>query len=108
MSLYGITLSLPDFGTLESNKDIRWKLVQWHVAAWPSVRDFEGNIPRKIRDHWVPVIEKHNVDLVIEAHDHAYKKTVPIRNNSQDDENGIVYMLRTNQLPGMHVPVGYL
>jgi acid phosphatase type 7 len=78
--------------TLEDNKDVRWKLVQWHVAAWPSVRDFDGNIPRKIRDHWVPVIEKHNVDLVIEAHDHAYKKTVPIRNNSQDDENGIVYI----------------
>ncbi|MGF1587151.1 MAG: fibronectin type III domain-containing protein [Bacteroidales bacterium] len=78
--------------TLEANKDVRWKLVQWHVAAWPSVRDFDGGLPRKIREHWIPVIEKHNVDLVIEAHDHAYKKTLPIRNNSQDDENGIVYI----------------
>ncbi len=77
--------------TLEAHQDKRWKLVQWHVAAWPSVRDFDGRIPVKIRENWVPIIEKHNVDLVIEAHDHAYKKTVPIRNNRQDNENGIIY-----------------
>lgn len=78
--------------TLEEYKNSRWKLVQYHVAAWPSVRDFEGEIPKKIREHWIPVLEKHDVDFVIEAHDHAYKKTVPIRNNRQDDENGIVYL----------------
>jgi acid phosphatase type 7 len=77
--------------TLEAHQDKRWKLVQWHVAAWPSVRDFDGRIPVKIRENWVPIIEKHNVDLVIEAHDHAYKRTVPIRNNRQDNENGIIY-----------------
>jgi len=78
--------------TLEAYKDKRWKLVQYHVAAWPSVRDFEGELPSKIREHWIPVLEKHDVDLVIEAHDHAYKKTVPIRNNRQDDQNGIIYI----------------
>lgn len=78
--------------TLQDYKNSRWKLVQYHVAAWPSVRDFEGEIPKKIRSEWIPVLEKHDVDLVIEAHDHAYKKTVPIRNNQQDNENGIVYL----------------
>ncbi len=78
--------------TLEDNSNARWKMVQWHVAAWPSVRDFDGSIPSKIRNHWIPVIEKHGVDIVIEAHDHAYKKTVPIRNGQQDNENGILYL----------------
>jgi acid phosphatase type 7 len=78
--------------TLTAHAQKRWKLVQWHVAAWPSVRDFNGDIPVKIRNHWIPVLEKHNVTLVIEAHDHAYKKTVPIRNNARDDENGIIYI----------------
>jgi acid phosphatase type 7 len=78
--------------TLEAHKDKKWKVVQYHVAAWPSVRDFDGTIPQKIRNHWIPIFEKHNVDLVIEAHDHAYKKTVPIRNNQQDNERGIVYI----------------
>jgi acid phosphatase type 7 len=78
--------------TLTAHEGKRWNLVQWHVAAWPSVRDFNGDIPVKIRNHWIPVLEKHNVNLVIEAHDHAYKKTVPIRNNARDDENGIIYI----------------
>ncbi len=78
--------------TLDTFRDKTWKLVQYHVAAWPSVRDFDGSIPTKIREHWIPVLEKHHVDLVIEAHDHAYKKTVPIRNNQRDDEHGIVYL----------------
>jgi acid phosphatase type 7 len=78
--------------TLLAHKDIRWKVVQYHVAAWPSVRDFDGAIPQKIRNQWIPLFEKHNVDLVIEAHDHAYKKTVPIRNNQQDNERGIIYI----------------
>jgi acid phosphatase type 7 len=78
--------------TLQAHRDTRWKVVQYHVAAWPSVRDFDGAIPQKIRTHWIPLFEKHNVDLVIEAHDHAYKKTVPIRNNQQDNDRGIIYI----------------
>lgn len=78
--------------TLEDYRDTRWKMVQWHVAAWPSVRDFDGETPTRIRENWVPVLEKHDVDIVIEAHDHAYKKTVPIRDNRHDDENGILYL----------------
>lgn len=78
--------------TLSEYKDSKWKMVQYHVAAWPSVRDFDGSIPKKIREHWIPLLERHNVDIVIEAHDHAYKKTVPIRDNRRNDENGIIYL----------------
>ncbi len=77
---------------LAKHQDVIWKLVQYHVAAWPSVRGFDELVPVKIRKHWIPVLEKHDVDFVIEAHDHAYKKTVPIRNNSRDDEKGIIYL----------------
>jgi acid phosphatase type 7 len=78
--------------TLQDNSSTKWKMVQYHVAAWPSVRDFNGAVPQKIRSNWIPVFEKYGVDIVIEAHDHAYKKTVPIRNGKQDDENGIIYL----------------
>jgi len=77
---------------LEKYQDKRWKIVQYHVAAWPSVRGLNDEIPQKIRKYWVPLFEKYNINLVIEAHDHAYKRTVPIRDNQRDDENGIVYI----------------
>jgi acid phosphatase type 7 len=78
--------------TLTYHQNIKWKLVQYHVAAWPSARGFNDPIPVKIRTNWIPVLEKHGVNYVIEAHDHAFKKTVPIRDNRRDDENGIVYL----------------
>jgi acid phosphatase type 7 len=78
--------------TLTAHSNKRWKIVQYHVAAWPSVRNFDGEIPVKIRKHWIPVLEKHNVNLVIEAHDHAFKKTVPIKENRQNDREGIIYI----------------
>jgi acid phosphatase type 7 len=44
-----------------------------------------------VRQHWVPLFEHHNIRLVFESHDHAYKRTHPIRNGVVAD-NGIVYM----------------
>jgi acid phosphatase type 7 len=78
--------------TLTAHQDKSWKIVQYHVAAWPSVRAFDNVVPILIREHWIPILEKHNVNIVVEAHDHAFKKTAPIRNNQRDDENGIVYI----------------
>jgi len=78
--------------TLQRYVDKRWKVVQYHVAAWPSVRDFDSETPAKIRQNWIPLFEKYGVNLVNEAHDHAFKKTVPIRQNKQDDQHGIVYI----------------
>lgn len=77
--------------TLEMHGEVNFKLVQYHVAAWPSVRDFNGERPVAIRDYWVPIFEQHDVDLVIEAHDHAYKRTWPIRQGQRDDERGVIY-----------------
>lgn len=77
--------------TLSAHDHYPWKLVQYHVAGWPSVRDFDGTRPTAVRSHWVPIFEKHDVDLVIEAHDHAYKRTVPIRANQEDPERGVIY-----------------
>ncbi|TVQ16121.1 MAG: metallophosphoesterase family protein [Bacteroidetes bacterium] len=96
--------------TLAKNHDKKWKLVQYHVAAWPSVRNMNDTIPRMIREHWVPLFEKYNVNLVIEAHDHAFKKTVPIRDNQRDDEHGVIYIgdggwgapIRQTKDPAMH------
>jgi hypothetical protein len=40
---------------------------------------------------WVPLFEKHNVDLVCEADGHCIKRTVPIR-NYKFDPTGIIYI----------------
>ncbi len=63
-----------------------------HVPAWPSHRSFDGSISAAIREHWVPLFEHHGIRLVLENHDHTYKRTIPIYREREDKERGIVYL----------------
>ncbi|HEX3159475.1 MAG TPA: metallophosphoesterase family protein [Gemmatimonadaceae bacterium] len=63
----------------------------YHVPAYPSVRSFDGATSRLVREHWVPLFEKHGVRLAFENHDHVYKRTIPLRQGKRDP-NGIVFV----------------
>ncbi len=63
----------------------------YHVAGWPSFRDPELYHPTQVNRHWVPIFENYGLGLVFENHDHTFKRTKPIRNNSVD-EDGVVYI----------------
>lgn len=77
--------------TLQATRpDSRWLLVSYHRPAFSSVRPLQDGASR--RDNWVPLFEKFNVDLVLESHDHALKRTLPIRSAAHDPKNGIVYI----------------
>ena len=51
-----------------------WKFVIFHHPVYPSHpwRDTPA-----LREHWVPIFDKHHVDLVLQGHDHAYLRTYP-------------------------------
>jgi len=63
-----------------------WVLVQYHRPAWPAVKS-----PGSAKQHWVPLFEKHDVDLVCEADGHTIKRTPPIR-DGQADPTGVTYI----------------
>ena len=63
----------------------------YHYPAFPSVRDFFGAVPTRIREHWIPHFERHGVRIAFENHDHAYKRTVPIK-AEREHADGIVYI----------------
>jgi acid phosphatase type 7 len=64
----------------------------YHVPAFPSHRSFEATVQTRVREEWVPLFEAHGVSLAFESHDHAYKRTHPIRGGEIDPDDGIVYM----------------
>ena len=51
----------------------------------------QGRHRRLNRKHWVPLFEKHNVDVVLEHHDHTFKRTHPLK-DGRADENGMLYL----------------
>jgi hypothetical protein len=67
-----------------------------HVPAYPSYRRFEdadgeegtgaGN-----RKHWVPLFQKYRVPVVLEHHDHTFKRTKPLLDGLAND-NGVLYL----------------
>ncbi len=69
-----------------------WKFVLFHHAIYPShpVRDN----PR-IREHWVPIFDRHHVDMVLQGHDHAYLRTPPMKNNQRvsSSADGTTYVV---------------
>ncbi len=68
-----------------------------HVPCYPSFRPAEGIVlglggtGTDQRKHWVPLFEKHNVDLVLEHHDHTFKRTHPLTGGLRD-KYGVLYL----------------
>ena len=82
--------------TLRARKDHPNVIAVNHVPAYPSYRNPEsangkdgtgaGN-----REHWVPLFEKYRVPLVLEHHDHTFKRTKPLLGGLAHD-NGVLYL----------------
>ena len=77
--------------TLADRQRVTHRIPVYHVPAWPSYRPVDGSVSQKIRDQWCPLFEQHGVKLAFEHHDHAFKRTVPIR-GGKPDPTGITYL----------------
>jgi acid phosphatase type 7 len=88
--------------TLKERADNPNVFVVNHVPAYPSFRKAEGT-PATVtkpasagtgednRKHWVPLFEKYRVPVVLEHHDHTFKRTKPLLDGHADD-NGVLYL----------------
>ncbi len=88
--------------TLRSRVDHPNVFVVNHVPAYPSFRKIAGTPgkdgkPAKAgtgednRRHWVPLFEKYRVPVVLEHHDHTFKRTKPLLDGHADD-NGVLFL----------------
>ena len=67
-----------------------------HVPAYPSHRKFDEDDEKeetgaRNRKHWVPLFERHNVNVVLEHHDHTFKRTHPLKGGLVN-ANGVLYL----------------
>ncbi len=69
-----------------------WKVVMFHhpVYASHTWREYP-----ELRERWVPIFDRHHVDLVLQGHDHAYLRTYPMRAGRQvaSPSEGTVYVV---------------
>ena len=93
------------------NSNASWKFVMFHHPVYPSHpwRDTPA-----LREHWVPIFDKHHVDLVLQGHDHAYLRTYPLREPSPGRRpgEGTIYVIAVSgdkfvdQAPRDYIEVG--
>ncbi len=74
-----------------AESDATWKFVVYHHPAYSSA-------PRRdnpqVRSEWVPLFDKHEVDMALQGHDHAYLRTYPLKDGKRVDENeGVIYIV---------------
>lgn len=75
----------------ESREEVLHKIPIYHVPAYPSVREYNGHVQTLVRETWTPIFEENKVRIAFENHDHAYKRTFPIK-DMELDPDGIVYV----------------
>ncbi len=76
---------------LSSRESVPYKMAAYHIGAYPSVYPYHGSTPKEIRSEWSPIFEKYHLNVAFEHHNHAYKRTFPLKAEKIDPE-GVVYM----------------
>ena len=57
---------------------VDWIVAQLHQCACSSSRDGNGS-DLGIREEWLPLFDRYQVDLVLCGHDHDYERSFPVR-----------------------------
>jgi uncharacterized protein (TIGR03437 family) len=70
-----------------------WKIVYFHHPPYAGGPNEADPLSVLAREWIVPIIERHNVQLVLNGHEHSYQRTVPIRDGQQvSASEGTVYI----------------
>ena len=67
-----------ELAATRDNHDIDWIVVCMHQVAISTADKFNG-ADLGIREEWVPLFDRYNVDLVVCGHEHHYERSHPIR-----------------------------
>ncbi len=72
-----------------ASSDQKWTIAIFHRGPYGSIYDTE-----EVRRLWAPVLEKNNVDLVLNGHDHMYLRTHAMMDNQVVKEGeGTTYVV---------------
>lgn len=76
---------------LAHRESIPHKMAVYHISAYPSVYPYSDETSELIREEWCPLFEQYRLQVAFEHHNHAYKRTFPLK-GGEIDPNGVIYM----------------
>jgi uncharacterized protein (TIGR03437 family) len=78
-----------------ANTRASWKIVFWHQTPYPISQHVGDPIDIAARALFVPILERHGVQLVLAGHEHNYQRSKPMRGGIPvpPGTGGTVYMV---------------
>ena len=70
----------------------KFTIVMNHVPMYPSTRARDDENTVMCRDYLESALDQYKVPLVLEFHDHAYKRTFPMKDGKRNDADGTVHI----------------
>jgi hypothetical protein len=76
-----------------ASNSARWKLFMHHQPIWSASTRHGSSLT--LQQAWMPLVDQHQIDLVLNGHDHAYEITKPMRDGVVQASNadGTVYVV---------------
>ncbi len=62
----------------EANKDAKWRVLMFHQDIYGSGYDHSDSDGMILRTQLTPIIDKYDIDVVLQGHDHTYSRTYQI------------------------------
>jgi acid phosphatase type 7 len=75
---------------LADTSSVPLRIAVYHEGLYPSVRPFDGEAAVLGRKYWAPLFDQFGLEAVFEHHDHALKRTWPLKAGAVDGA-GTVY-----------------
>lgn len=76
---------------IKANPNAKWKVATWHQSAYSEANHNTKNEiddpVLTIRNTWTKMMDKYNIDVVLQGHDHYYTRTAQMLNGSAIDPN---------------------
>ena len=76
--------------TLQARADVPHTFAVMHTPPYTAVKSRRQDRSRMTRKHWVPIFEKHKVDVVFQDDDELYARTYPLLGGKRDPD-GVIY-----------------
>lgn len=76
---------------LAAHSDVPVRLAAYHVPLFPVFRLPSSKWSAAGREHWQPLFDRYRLTTAFEHHDHAFKRTHPIR-GKKIDQDGTLYL----------------
>ncbi|OUO26781.1 metallophosphoesterase family protein [Eubacterium sp. An3] len=69
---------------VEENQDAKWRVVMFHQDIYGSGADHSDSDGMVLRTQITPLMDKYDIDVVLQGHDHTYSRTYQLTGDGQE------------------------